>query len=84
MISFSFVINEKEINFFLVYAIINKRFVERICWEDESHAWTIARNTNLIQLIELMKVEGHFFNMVFVYNAFCKNESLVSLPNVFA
>lgn len=35
-------------------------FSDRICWEDESHGWTIAGHTNIFQLIDLMKVEGHF------------------------
>ena len=39
-------------------------FSGRIPWEDEAHAWTIAQNTNLFQLISLMKVEGYFIHIL--------------------
>lgn len=46
----------------VIYCFITLKgvFSGRITWEDESHAWTMAGHCNLFQLIDLMRVEGHF------------------------
>lgn len=35
------------------------RILNHIPWLDEAHAWTISRELNLFQIIDLMKIEGH-------------------------
>lgn len=35
------------------------RMFNHIPWLDEAHAWTIAQELNLTEIIKLMKVEGH-------------------------
>ncbi len=55
-------------------------FSGRPCWEDEAHAWTIAQHTNLFQLIELMKVEGHFLLWYLSIMPFAKFNFLYPYP----
>lgn len=47
-------------------------FDGRLTYEDESHAWTVAKYTNIFQLIELMNVEGHFLVWYIVLMPFAK------------
>lgn len=35
------------------------RILNHIPWYDEAHAWTIAEQLNLFQLVDFMKIEGH-------------------------
>ena len=35
------------------------RILNHIPWFDEAHAWTISKELNLFQIIDLMKIEGH-------------------------
>ena len=45
---------------FLVYAIITFLTVlNHEVWSDEAQAWVLTRDTNLIELIKLVRIEGH-------------------------
>ena len=35
------------------------RMFNHIPWLDEAHAWTIAQDLNFVEIIKLMKIEGH-------------------------
>lgn len=48
------------------------RILNHIPWFDEAHAWTIAEELNLIQIFELMKVEGHTFIWYLLLMPFAK------------
>lgn len=49
-----------SIGIFIVWTLSLIFFSQIHPGEDVAHAWTIAANTNVLQLIDLMKVEGHF------------------------
>ena len=61
----------------------NGVLTDRICWEDESHAWTIAKHTNIFQLIDLMKVEGHFLLWYLCIMPFAKLDLWYPYPMLF-
>ena len=61
----------------------NGVLTDRICWEDESHAWTIAKHTNILQLIDLMKVEGHFLLWYLCIMPFAKLDLWYPYPMLF-
>lgn len=48
-------------------------------WEDEAQAWLIAKNLDLIQIIEQMKYEGHSFMWHYLLVLFAKS----GLPYIF-
>jgi len=48
------------------------RILNHIPWFDEAHAWTIAEELNLVQIFELMKVEGHTFIWYLLLMPFAK------------
>ncbi len=41
-------------------------------WYDEAHAWTIAQELNLIEIIRLMRIEGHTFIWYLLLMPFAK------------
>lgn len=43
-------------------------------WYDESHAWTIAKELNLIEIFQFMRTEGHTFLWYLVLMPFAKND----------
>ncbi len=51
--------------------------------EDEAHAWTIAENTTISQLIDLMNVEGHFLIWYLIIRPFAKLNLLYPYPMFF-
>ena len=61
----------------------NGVLTDRVCWEDESHVWTIAKHTNLFQLIDLMKVEGHFLLWYLCIMPFAKLDLWYPYPMLF-
>ena len=61
----------------------NGVLTDRICWEDESHFWTIVKHTNLFQLIDLMKVEGHFLLWYLCVMPFAKLDLWYPYPMLF-
>lgn len=65
---------------FIIYmsAVISISFFHE-AWEDESQAWLIARDLNLIEIIEQMKYEGHSFMWHYILALFAKS----GLPYVF-
>lgn len=42
-------------------------------WYDEAHAWLIAQELNLIEIIKLMKIEGHTFIWYLLLMPFAKS-----------
>ncbi|MBR1907854.1 hypothetical protein IJ818_02855 [bacterium] len=48
------------------------RILNHIPWFDEAHAWTIAQELNLVQIFDLMKVEGHTFIWYLLLMPFAK------------
>ncbi len=48
------------------------RILNHIPWYDEAHAWTIAEELNLIQIFDLMKLEGHTFIWYLLLMPFAK------------
>ena len=61
----------------------NGVLTDRICWEDESHFWTIVKHTNFFQLIDLMKVEGHFLLWYLCVMPFAKLDLWYPYPMLF-
>lgn len=54
-----------------IYVVVTLlRLVFHQPWYDEALAWNIAQQLNLLDIIHLMRVEGHTF-MVSVIDAIC-------------
>ena len=51
--------------------------------EDTAHAWTIAGNTTIHQLIDLMNIEGHFLIWYLLIRPFAKFNLLYPYPMFF-
>ena len=60
------------ISIILWSAITLIRVVNHSPWYDEAHAWTIARDLNLIEVIKYMKIEGHTFIWYLLLMPFAK------------
>ena len=55
-------VNWIKINIILLWCTITLiRVFHHSPWYDEAHAWLIAQELNLIEIIKLMKIEGHTF-----------------------
>lgn len=68
---------------FCYLTLKNGVFSGRPCLEDEAHAWTIAAHVNIIQLIDLMKVEGHFLIWYLCLMPFAKLNIAFPYPMLF-
>lgn len=56
-----------------IYIIITLlRLVHHQPWYDEAHAWTIAEQLNLKEIIDLMRIEGHTFIWYLLIMPFAK------------
>lgn len=63
--------------FFTVYLlIILFRLANHFPWFDEAHAWTIAQETPLNQLLSVIRTEGHPFLWYFMLMPFAKTNFL--------
>ena len=60
------------------------RMLNHIPWLDEAHAWTIAQDLSIVEIVKLMKIEGHTLIWYLMLMPFAKlgfpyiTESLIS------
>lgn len=57
----------------LIYIIVTVlRLIFHQPWYDEAHAWTVAEQLNLKEIIDLMRIEGHTFIWYLLIMPFAK------------
>ena len=51
----------------LIYIIVTVlRLIFHQPWYDEAHAWTVAEQLNLKEIIDLMRIEGHTLSLIHI------------------
>jgi len=71
--------NQKKLNVCVIFSIVLWgvitliRIMHHSPWYDEAHAWLIAQELNIVEIIREMKVEGHTFLWYLVLMPFAKS-----------